>query len=124
MLGVAQRRDRKASGTRFIPPGCRASKTPYNHLALQGSFWDHDGGRGTGGNMDHTIHEFLPHPARPTFAFLGGARLGGKLPSFISLSGKGCNFLCLDMLVTGRACTARSAHPHCIEFSHDKPFRG
>ena len=30
-------------------------------------------------NDKHTIHEILPRPARPTFAFLGGARLEKKL---------------------------------------------
>ena len=32
-------------------------------------------------NDKHTIHEILPRPSRPTFAFLGGARLGKKLPN-------------------------------------------
>ena len=30
-------------------------------------------------NDKHTIHEILPRPSRPTFAFLGGARLGKTL---------------------------------------------
>ena len=51
-------------------------------------------------NDKHTIHAILPRPSGPTFAFLGGARLGKKLPNDGVFQEKAETSLCRVMLVT------------------------
>ena len=51
-------------------------------------------------NDKHTIHEILQRPSRPTFAFLGGARLGKKLDYSGAFQEKAEISLCRAMLVT------------------------
>ena len=51
-------------------------------------------------NDKHPIHETLPRPSRLTFAFLGGARLGGKFSIGGVFQEKAEISLCRAMLVT------------------------
>ena len=63
-------------------------------------------------NDKHPIHEILPRPVRPTFAFLGGARLGGKLAKDGVFQEKVEISVCRAMLVTEGV---HRAHSNCRE---------